>query len=188
MSETTTSWWTEGNRKLLMVCAALVAFAGVLIAWMAFQPEGLDFLTLVTTVGGGISLITGSGVAGNVLEHREKTKRMNGGGRGGGGGLGAVGVVLLVLLLAMVLSGCAGASDRAATINPGELIPTGQVTMDKYGCATIHITQPVPVAPGWWIESTLYARQIPLDAGGRCRDMALEPESGPGPDVAPPKR
>lgn len=74
MSETTTatSWWTPGNRKLIIVGACVVGFVAVIITWMITQPAGVTLDDLATRVGGVLSALAGLFSTANLVEHKLK--------------------------------------------------------------------------------------------------------------------
>ncbi|MEL6178269.1 MAG: hypothetical protein AAFS10_04915 [Myxococcota bacterium] len=90
------SWWTEGNRKLLMTIAGLAAFAGVAITWLVVQPDNVTFEQLMIWTAPVLTGLTGMGVGGNVLEHRYKKSSST----------STSTMLLLSILLVVCVGGC----------------------------------------------------------------------------------
>lgn len=111
--EPKSTWWTEGNRKLVMTIAALFIFGAVVLGWLITQPEGVALTDLASWVGEVVLGILGIGVGGNVIEH--VVKRAKGGGSGGGN-ISKVGIVLLFGVVAWMGSGC---SSTPEIVGPG---------------------------------------------------------------------
>lgn len=72
-SSSSGTWWTEGNRKMLVTIVAIIAVAVAAVVWMLAKPDDLPFSELMTwltpIIGGATSLFTGA----NLYEHHKKS-------------------------------------------------------------------------------------------------------------------
>lgn len=158
--EMSKTWWSEGNRKLIMVGVALVVFGAVVIAWMFAQPAGVTLGDLITWVGGVVSALTTLGVGGNVFEHALKANPPTG---KGDANMSATNTLLVLLAFSgLALGGCGGPSS----VTVGELLPDVEVSRTEGGCLKVRVDQPVPVVDGWAVRSSVEAVQVEGCGGG----------------------
>lgn len=171
MSEDNKTFWTEGNRKLIVSVTTILAFAAIAVTLLIKQPEGVGIMEFLMWAGG--LLLGGQGIftTGNVLEHRSKRDTTT-------STISKTGLALpfLLLLLALSLGGCASSPQPlpllTASLAGAEIAAGGAqqqaVAADSVpGCYSASALQAAfgasAQAVGGWQEGLLILPEVRVD-------------------------